>query len=51
LVGWGFGFYLLVNLFDVIRAFQQGFEISGAIGNLYRLLSDLLSAAVLIGNQ
>ncbi|MBN1666975.1 MAG: (Fe-S)-binding protein [Anaerolineales bacterium] len=49
LVGWGFGFYLLVNLFDVLRAYIPGFEIPGRTGDIYRLLADLLSAGVLIG--
>ncbi|MDO9348857.1 MAG: hypothetical protein Q7T47_06190, partial [Anaerolineales bacterium] len=42
-VGWGFGFYLLVNLVDVLRGYIPGFEIPGLIGNIYRLLADLLS--------
>ncbi|MDO9130174.1 MAG: (Fe-S)-binding protein [Anaerolineales bacterium] len=48
-VGWGFGFYLLVNLVDVLRGYIPGFEIPGLIGNIYRLLADLLSVAVLSG--
>lgn len=49
LVGWGFGFYLLVNLVDVLRAYLPGFEIPGRTGDIYRLTADLLSAGVLIG--
>jgi Fe-S oxidoreductase len=49
LVGWGFGFYVLVNLVDVARGFLPGFAIPGALGDVYRLLADLLSVAVLIG--
>lgn len=48
-VGWGFGFYMLVNLFDVLRAYVSGFEINGTIGDVYRLLADLLSIGVLVG--
>jgi Fe-S oxidoreductase len=48
-VGWGFGFYLLVNVVDVIRGYVPGFVIPGLIGNIYRLLADLLSAGVLVG--
>ena len=49
LVGWGFGFYLLVNLLDVMHAYLPGFEIPGIVGNIYRLLADILSVGVLIG--
>lgn len=48
-VAWGFIYYLLVNLFDVLAGFVPGFHIPGTIGNLYRLGSDLLSVAVLVG--
>ncbi len=47
-VGWGFGFYVLVNLIDVIQGYAPGFTIPGRIGDVYRLLEDLLSVAVLI---
>ncbi len=49
LVGWGFIYYLLVNLVDTLSGFIPGFHIPGAIGNLYRLLADLLSVGVLLG--
>ena len=49
LVGWGFGFYLLVNVVDILRGYIPGFFIPGLIGNIYRLLADLLSMGVLIG--
>lgn len=49
LVAWGFIYYLLVNLFDVIGAFVNGFLIPGTIGNLYRLGADILSVAALVG--
>ncbi len=48
-VGWGFGFYLLVNIVDILHGYIPGFEIPGAIGNIYRLLADLLSVGVLFG--
>lgn len=49
LVGWGFGFYLLVNVVDATRGYIPGFAIPGRIGDAYRLLADLFSAAVLTG--
>ncbi len=50
-VGWGFTFYLLVNVGDVLQGFIPGFHFlgTGAIGNLYRLLADVFSVAVLVG--
>jgi Fe-S oxidoreductase len=50
-VAWGFMYYLLVNLGDVLSGFFPGFYFmgTGAIGNGYRLLADLLSVAVLVG--
>ncbi len=49
LVGWGFGFYLLVNLVEVVKGFLPGFVIPGGVGDVYRLLADVLSVAVLVG--
>lgn len=48
-VGWGFGYYVLVNLFDVIHAYTPGFVVPGMIGDIYRLLADVLSVGVLLG--
>ena len=49
-VVWGFTFYFLVNLGDVISGyFSIIFLGEGWIGNFYRFLADLLTAAVLIG--
>jgi Fe-S oxidoreductase len=50
-VVWGFTFYLLVNLGDVLQGFIPGFVLfgRGGAGNLYRLGADLLSVAVLVG--
>ena len=49
LVGWGFIFYVLVNLVDVTKGFLPGFIIPGAVGDIYRFLADLSSVAVLVG--
>jgi Fe-S oxidoreductase len=51
LVGWGFLFYLLVNLGDVLQGFIPGFTFlgQGSIGDLYRLGADLFSISVLVG--
>jgi Fe-S oxidoreductase len=50
-VAWGFIYYLLVNLGDVLGGFIPNFVFLGRgwVGNIYRLGSDLLSVAVLIG--
>jgi Fe-S oxidoreductase len=51
LVAWGFMYYLLVNLGDVLQGFLPGFVFlgRGLIGDTYRLLGDLLTASVLVG--
>ena len=50
-VVWGFTFYLLVNLGDVLQGFVSGFVFigRGAAGDLYRLGGDVLSVTVLLG--
>ncbi len=48
-VAWGFIFYALVNLFDVLEGYIPGFHIPGPVGDIYRLLADLFSVAVLVG--
>lgn len=51
-VVWGFTFYFLVNVVDVLDGFVAGFAfLEGAplLLFVYNLLADLLSAAVLIG--
>ncbi len=51
-VVWGFTFYFLVNLGDVLQGFLPEYrflEGSGLIYEGYRLLADLLSIAVLVG--
>ena len=49
LVGWGFLYYLFVNVFDVIHAYVPGFVISGLAGEIYLFLADISSVAVLVG--
>jgi Fe-S oxidoreductase len=49
LVSWGFLYYLLVNLFDVLEGYFPSFRLSGMVGNLYRLGADVLSVGVLTG--
>ncbi len=51
LVAWGFIYYLLVNVGDLLEAFIPGFIFlgRGRIGDLYRFGADLLSVAVLAG--
>jgi Fe-S oxidoreductase len=51
LVAWGFIYYLLVNLGDVLSGFFSGFTFmgTGTIGDIYRFLADLLSVGVLVG--
>lgn len=48
-IAWGFIYYALVNLLDVLEGYIPGFRIPGPAGDLYRLLADLLSVAVLVG--
>ena len=51
LVAWGFMFYLLVNIGDVLEGYISDFHFlgTGVIGNLYRLAADVLSVGVLVG--
>ena len=49
LVGWGFGFYILVDLLDAVGGYLPGFIIPDVVGTVYRLLADVLSVAVLTG--
>jgi Fe-S oxidoreductase len=50
-IAWGFTYYLLVNVGDGLQAFFSGFVFLGTdlIGNLYRLIADLLTVGVLVG--
>jgi Fe-S oxidoreductase len=51
LVAWGFIYFLLINLGDVLRALFDKFHFfgNGLIGGLFRLGGDVLSVGVLIG--
>jgi Fe-S oxidoreductase len=50
-VGWGFTYYLLVNVGDVLEGYLPGFRFmgDGRLGDIYRLGADLLSGSVLLG--
>lgn len=48
LVGWGFLIYLLVNLFDLSRAFGLGWHWPLMWGNAFKWLADVFSGAVLL---
>ena len=50
MIAWGFTFYVLVNLGDVLQGFFPiTFLGEGILGDLYRLLADLFTASVLVG--
>ncbi len=51
LIVYGFIFYLLVNVGDLLEGYIAGFNFlgEGLIGNLYRLFSDIFSVFVLTG--
>lgn len=51
LVAWGFTYYLLVNMADVLAGFIPGFRFlgGGLLGDFYQLGADLLSVATLLG--
>jgi Fe-S oxidoreductase len=51
LIGWGFLTFLLINLADLIYAYT-GFKLlenTGSFGDFYRLLADVLGAALIVG--
>lgn len=50
-VAWGFTFYLLVNLLDVVEGFIPNFHtfLDNPVGGVYRLLADILTVTVLVG--
>ncbi len=50
-VAWGFIFYGLVNVVDVVEGFVPNFHFLGdtVFAGIYRLLADLLSIGVLVG--
>lgn len=50
MIAWGFTFYFLVNLGDLLQGFFPiTFLGEGGIGDLYRLLADLFTVSVLVG--
>ena len=51
LVAWGFIYFLLVNLADVLHGFLPGYVFLGesAAGNLFRLGADVLTVGILVG--
>lgn len=51
MVVWAFMFYLFVNIGDVLEGLLPDFTFmgTGALGNIYRLLADVLSVSALIG--
>ena len=50
-VAWGFLYYMLVNVGDVLQGFIKDFTFlgTGVIGDIYRLGGDILSVGVLTG--
>jgi len=50
-IGWAFIFYLLVNLGDILEGliFNYKFLESGTVGDMFRLTTDVLSVAAIIG--
>jgi Fe-S oxidoreductase len=50
-VAWGFTFYLLVNLLDVLEGLIAGFDFfqGNIIGDLYRLTADVFTVLALVG--
>ncbi len=51
MVVWGFMFYLFVNIGDVLEGFISGYAFlgEGTLGNIYRLLADILTVSALVG--
>jgi len=52
LIGWGFLFYLLVNLAELLQGYIPEYRFlqgTGALGDIYRLLADLFTLGVLVG--
>ncbi|MDR3575278.1 MAG: heterodisulfide reductase-related iron-sulfur binding cluster [Anaerolineaceae bacterium] len=50
LVVWGFSFYMLVNLGDVLQGFIPGFQFlgNGIVGDVYHFVTDVLTVAILV---
>lgn len=51
LVGWGFAYYLLVNLADLLEGYLPGFAFlgQGPVADGYRLGGDILSVGIMTG--
>jgi Fe-S oxidoreductase len=51
LVGWGFLYYVIVNIGDLLQAYLPNYQFlgTGIIANLYHLGADIFSIAVLTG--
>ena len=51
LVAWGFMYFLLINIVDLLEAFIQDYVFfeGNFLGDLFRLGADLFSAAILVG--
>ena len=51
LIGWGFLYYVIVNIGDFLQAYFRGFQFlgSGIIANVYHLGADIFSVAVVTG--
>ena len=51
LIGWGFLYYVIVNLGDLLEGYIPGYKFlgTGQIANLYHLGADIFSIAVLVG--
>ena len=51
LIGWGFLFFLLINLADLIYAYTDWrlLDHLGLFGDYYRLLADIFNVAIIIG--
>jgi Fe-S oxidoreductase len=52
LIGWGFLYFILVNLAEFLQGFIPDYRFlqnTGALGDTYRLLADVFTLAVLVG--
>ena len=52
LIGWGFLYFLLVNLAELLQGYIPNYrflQATGTLGDLYRLLADISTLAVLVG--
>jgi Fe-S oxidoreductase len=51
LIGWGFLYFIIVNLGDLLQAYIPGYQFlgTGMLNQLYRLGADIFSIAVIVG--